>query len=121
MVTNKNYNVDFAKLSDKNSIFDFPKELSFDDKASSIKNTRDKSLIRLLISAAIMDFWDFTNFLPENSRSLCDTLKILVQEKQAGNNSDTIDGENVAISDKLLEYICISTKRHKNLLPKCAN
>ena len=119
MVTNKKYNVDFAKLSD--SIFDFPKELSFNDKASGIKNTRDKSLIRLLRSAAIMDFWDFTNFSPENSWSFCDTLKILVQVKQAGNNSNTIDREKVAISDKLLEYICISTKQHKNLLPTCAN
>ena len=50
---------------------------------------------------------------------LCDRLKLLLQEKHAGNNSDIINEEIVAIVDKLLEYKCISKKQHKQILIKC--
>ena len=43
---------------------------------------------------------------------------MLLQEKQAGNNSDIINREIVAIVDKLLEYRCISKKQHKQILLK---
>ena len=46
-------------------------------------------------------------------------MKIILQEKQAGNNSDVFDKKLIAIVDKLLEYKCISTKQHKKLLFKC--
>ena len=35
-------------------------------------------------------------FLSENPIALCDRLKLLLQEKQAGDNSDTINVEIVA-------------------------
>ena len=37
MITNKNYNVDLAKLSEKKLLFDFATERYFDEKASSNK------------------------------------------------------------------------------------
>ena len=46
-------------------------------------------------------------------------LKKLLQEKQAGNNSNIINDEIVFIVDKLLEYKCISKKHHKQTLIKC--
>ena len=46
----------------------------------------------------------------------CDRLKLLLQEKHAGNNSDIINDEVVALVDKLLEYKCISKKQHKHFL-----
>ena len=49
---------------------------------------------------------------------VCDRLKLLLQEKRAGNNSDIINQEIVAIVDKLLEHKCISKKQHKQLLIK---
>ena len=58
-----------------------------------------------------------TNFLSENRNELCDRIKLL-QEKRAGNNSDIINAEIVAIVDKILEPKCISTKQHKLLLSK---
>ena len=50
---------------------------------------------------------------------LCDRLNLLLEEKHAGNNSDTINDEIVAIVDKLLEYKCLSKKQHKQILIKC--
>ena len=46
-------------------------------------------------------------------------LKLLLQEKQAGNNSDIINNEVVAIVDVLLKYKCITKKQHKQILIKC--
>ena len=60
-----------------------------------------------------------TIFLSSDSYELCKRLKFLLQKKQAGNNSDIINEEIVAIVDKLLEYHCISKKKHKQLLIKC--
>ena len=60
-----------------------------------------------------------TNFLPSDSDKLCDRLKLLLQEKQTGSNSDKINEEIVAILDKLLEYENISEKQHKQFLMNC--
>ena len=59
-----------------------------------------------------------TKFLSSDPDELCDRLKLLLQEKQAGNNSDIINNEIVAIEYKLLEYKCISKKQHKQILIK---
>ena len=50
MITNKNYNVDHASLSDKKLMYDFAKEMHFDTKALGNKSTRDRTLIKLLKS-----------------------------------------------------------------------
>ena len=60
-----------------------------------------------------------TIFLSFDANELCDRIKLLLQEKQAGNNSDIINDEIVAINDKLLKYKCISKKQHKQILIKC--
>ena len=62
-----------------------------------------------------------TIILAENPIELFDTLKLLLQEKQAGNDSDIINGEHMAKVDGLLEYECLSTKQHNLLLPNCLN
>ena len=40
-------------------------------------------------------------FLPEDPDELCDRFNLLLGEKQAGNNSDIINEEIVAIINKL--------------------
>ena len=60
-----------------------------------------------------------TKFLSSDPNELCDRLKLLLQEKQAGNNSDIINEEIVVIIDRLLEYKCITKKQHKQILIKC--
>ena len=47
-------------------MFEFAKEMSFDEKALGNKSTRDKSLERLLKSPAIMASGISTIFLPGN-------------------------------------------------------
>ena len=51
--------------------------------------------------------------------NLCNRLKFLLQEKQAGNNSDITNDEIVVIFDRLLEYKRISKKQHKQIITKC--
>ena len=122
MITNKNYNVDHASLSDKKLLYDFAKEMIFNTKALGNKSTRDRTLIKLLKSPGLMvsaSGVSKTIFLSSGPDELCDRLKLLLQEKQAGNNSDIINNEIVVIVDKLLEYKCISKKQHKQILLKC--
>ena len=120
MITNKNYNVNLASLQDKKLMNDFAKEMNFDTKAQSNKATRDGTLIKLLKSPGIMAFGVLkTLFLSSDANELCDRLKLLLQEKQAGNNSDMINDEINDIVDNLLEYKCISKKQHKQTLIKC--
>ena len=120
MITNKNFNVDLASLSDKKLMYDFAKEMHFDTKAQGNKSTRDRTLIKLLKSPAIIASGvSKTIFLSSDPDELCNRLKLLLQEKHAGNNSNIINDEIVTIVDKLLEYKCISKKQHKQILIKC--
>ena len=121
MITNKNFNVDLASLADKKLMYDFAKEMNFDTKAQGNKSTRDRTLIKLPKSPGLMVSASgvTTMFLSENGDELCNRLKLLLQEKHAGNNSDIINEEIVAIIDKLLEYKCITKKQHKQILIKC--
>ena len=120
MITNKNYNVNLASLSDKKIMYDFAKEMHFDERRVGNKSIRDKILKKLLNSPAIMACGvSKTIFLSSDPNELCDRLKLLLQEKHAGNNSNIINEEIVAIIHKLLEYKCISKKQHKQILIKC--
>ena len=85
------------------------------------KSTRDKSLIRLPKSPAIMASGISTIFIPENSKENYGRLNLLLHEKQAGKNSKIFNKEFVAIVDKLLEYNFKSMTQHKFLLSKCLN
>ena len=122
MITNSKFNVDLASLADKKLMYDFAKEMHFDPKALGNKSVRDRKLIKLLNSPGLMvsaSGISKTIFLSSDPNKLCDRLRLLLHEKQAGNNSDIINQENVAIVDKLLEYKCISKKEHKQILFKC--
>ena len=122
MITNSKFSVDLASLSDRKLMYDFAKEMHFDTKASGNKSMRDRKLIKLLNSPSLIfsaSGVSKTIFLSSDPNELCDRLKLLLQEKHAGNNSDIINEEIVVIIDKLLEYKCISKKQHKQFLIKC--
>ena len=122
MITNSKINVDLASLSDKKLMYDFAKEMHFDQNAVGNKSTRDRKLIKLLKSPGLMvsaSGISKTIFLSSDPDELCERLKLLLQEKHAGNNSDIINEEIVVIVDKLLEYKCITKKQHKQILIKC--
>ena len=103
-------------------MYEFAKEMNFDLKALGNKSTRDRILIKLpkspglMLSASVVSK---TIFLPSDPNELCNRSKLILQEKPAGNDSDIINEEFVAIVDKLLEYKCISKKQHKQILSKC--
>ena len=120
-ITNKNYNVDLTSLLDKKLMYDFAKEMYCDVKATGIKSTRDRTLIKLLKSPGIIvsALGVSTIFLSSDPNEFCDRLGLLVQGKQSGKNSELNNEELVAIVDKLLENKCISKKQHKQLLIKC--
>ena len=101
-------------------MYEFAKEMYFDERRVGNKSTRDRTLIELHNSPAIMASGvSKTKFLSCDPNELCDRLKLLLQEKHAGNNSDIINDEIVVIIDKLLEYKCITKKQHEQILIKC--
>ena len=102
-------------------MFQFATEIYFDLKALGNKSIGDKSLTRLPQSPAIMASGISTIFSQGNPNEICDRLNLLLQRKQASNNSNKIIEEIIAIADKLLEYKCISMKQHKYLLVKLFN
>ena len=81
-------------------MFDFAEEMYFDEKSLGKKITGNRRLIRLLQSLNIIASWISTRSSSSKSNDLCDGLKLLLQEKQAGNNSDKINQEIIAIADK---------------------
>ena len=60
-----------------------------------------------------------TRILSSDPDELCGGIKLMLQQKNGGNNSDLINDEIVAIVDKLLEYKCIYKKQDKQILIKC--
>ena len=119
VITNYKFNADHSSPQDKKLIYEFAKEMNYDTKSTGRPSTRHTSIIKILKSPAIMASGITTIFLSENADELCDRLKLLLQEKHGGNNSDLINDEIVAIIDKLLEYKWIAKKQNKQILIKC--
>ena len=120
LITNYKFNADHSSPQDKKLIYEFAKEMNYDTKSTGRPSTRHTSIIKILESPAIMASGiSKTIILSFDPNELCDRLKLLLQEKHAGNNSDIINDEIVAIVDKLLEYKSLSKKQHKQILIKC--
>ena len=119
VLTNYKFNADHSSPQDKKLIYEFAKEMKYDTKSTGRPSTRHTSIIKILDSPAIMASGiSKTIFLSSNPDELCERLKLLLQEKNAGNNSEIINEEIVVIVDKLLEYRCITKKQHKQILIK---
>ena len=119
LITNYKFNADHSSPQDKKLISEFAREMNYDTKSVCRPSVRHNSIVKILDSPAIMASGVTTIFLSENPDELCDRLRLLLPEKHAGNNSDLINDEIVAIIDKLLEYKCITKKQHKQILIKC--
>ena len=120
LITKYKFNADHSSPQDKKLIYEFAKEMNYDTKSTGRPSTRHTSIIKILESPAIMASGiSKTIILSSDPNELCDRLRLLLQEKQAGINSNLIDEEIVVIVDKLLEYNSISKKQHKQILIKC--
>ena len=81
------------------------------------KSKRDRNLIKNHFNKrAVLASVLKTIFISEKPKEICDRLKSILQEKQAGKNSDVVNREMGAIIDKLLEYNCMTPTHHKKLL-----
>ena len=120
-ITNHDFYVNLSNPQDRKLKHEFGKETNFDKKQKRPKKDRGKSLIKSLKSPAILASGVPTIFWIQSfGGSNRNRLKLLLQEKQFGNNSNIIYDEIVAIVDKLLEYKCISKKEHKQFSIECS-
>ena len=120
VITNYKFNVDHSSPQDKKLIYEFAKEMNYDTKSTGRPSIRHNSVVKILNSPAIMASGiSKTIFLSSDADELCERLKLLLQEKNAGNNSEIINEEIVVIVEKLLEYKSITKKQHKQILIKC--
>ena len=120
LISNYKFNADHSSTQDKKLIYEFAKEMNYDTKSTGRPSIRHSSIIKILESPRIMASGiSKTIILSSDPNELCDRLRLLLQEKHVGSNSDIINQEIVAIADKLLEYKCISKKQHKQILIKC--
>ena len=88
------FNVNHANPPDQKLIYEFGKEMNFDIKQKGRKRKRDKSVIKLLKSPSIMasaSGISITKFSPSDPDELCNRLKLIIQEQQAGNISDKVN------------------------------
>ena len=117
---NYDFNVSHSNPKDQKLIYEFGKEMNFNIEQKGRKSDRDRSLIKLLKSPAVMAS-GISNIiiLSSDPDETCKRLKLLLQEKQTGDDSNIIIEEIIAIVDKLLEYKCITKKQHKQFLIKC--
>ena len=103
-------------------MFDFAKEMNFVVRGQGRKSTRCRTLINspkspgLVVSASGVSKTIFLSIDPDE---LCDRIIFLLQKRRAGNNSDIINEQIVAMVAKLLEYKCISKKQIKQFLINC--
>ena len=91
---------------------EFGKEMNFVNEEVGRPRTRDKSFGKLLESSAIMALGVTTIFLSDVPDEICDRLKLFLQEKPAGNTSNSFNEEIIARIDRPLVYRCISKKQH---------
>ena len=106
-MTSYYFKVNHANPQDQKLIYEFGKEMKFDIEQKGRKSNRDKSTIKLLKSPAIMASASGVSktkfFSSSDPDELCNRLKLLLQEKHAGNSSDLINDEIIAIVNKLLK------------------
>ena len=120
-MTSHNFKVGLFIQHDQKLKNEFGTEMNFYMKNIGGKSDRDRSLAQLLRSPAIMASGFSAMFLTENFNELCERLKLLLQEKQTGNNSNITNEEIVAIADKLLKYKWTSNEQHRFFTTKILN
>ena len=117
-MTNYKLNAGHSNLQDQKIFREVAEEMKFDIKNVGQKSPRDSSIVESPKSPAIMASGTSTIFLSSDPNELCDRIKLLLQEKRAGNNSNIIFEEIVAVIDNLLEYKSITPSEHKKVLEK---
>ena len=84
------------------------------------KCLRDRNLIKNFFNErSILAFRlktsETTFFLSENPNDLCDRLCLIIQEKQAGNDTTRFENDTIAIFDEFLQYKTITPTQPEKL------
>ena len=85
-------------------------DLNYGDKKSNRYN-----FIKSMLQPQIGSGLNFV-FLSSDPDELVDQLKLLHFEKVGGNDNLMLSEQIIAIADKLLQYQCITTNQHQNLI-----
>ena len=99
-----------------NLLRDMNYDLNYGDKKSNRHN-----FIKHLLQPQVGSRLKLFVSLPSDPDELVDQLKTLYFEKVGGNDNPMLSEQIVAITNKLLEYECITTNQHQNLQSTLGN
>ena len=92
VITDYKFNVDHFNKQNRQINYEFGKEMKYKLKNKGRPSIRHNSMIRLLNQSPITaSGFTKTIILSSNPDELCNRLRLLLQEKHAGNNSDIIN------------------------------
>ena len=94
--------------------YNFLRDMNYDLNFGDIKSNR-YNFVKSMLQPQIGSGLNFV-FLPSDPDELVDQLKLLYFEKVGGNDNPMLSEQIIAITDKLLEYECITTNQHQNLV-----
>ena len=108
-ITNTQFDKQFNNLD---IIYSFLQDMKYNIKKGDMKSDRYnfiKDLLQPQIGSGFV-------FLPSDPNELVDQLQLLYLEKVGGNDNLQLDEQIIAITDKLLEYECITTTEHQKII-----
>ena len=94
--------------------YNFLRDMNYDLNYGDEKSNR-YNFIKSMLQPQIGSGLNFV-FLPSDPDELVDQLKQLYFEKVGGNDNPMLSEQIIAIADKLLQYQCITTNQHQNLV-----
>ena len=108
-------NTHFDNLpQNSNIIYSFLNDLKYNIYYGDKKSHR-YHFIKSMLQPQIGSGLNFA-FLPSDPDELVDQLKLLYFEKVGGNDNPMLSEQIIAIADKLLQYQCVPTNKHQNLV-----
>ena len=102
------------EIQNENLIYNFLKDMKYDLNYGDKKSSR-YNIIKYLFQPQLGSGIKFV-FLPFDPDELVDQLKLIVLEKVGGNDNPMLSEQIIAIADQLLEYECITTNQHQNIV-----
>ena len=102
------------EIQNENLIYNFLKDMKYDLTYGDKKSSR-YNIIKYLFQPQLGSGIKFV-FLPSDPDELVDQLKLIVLEKVGGNDNTMLSEQIIAIADQLLEYECITTTQHQNIV-----
>ena len=102
------------EIQNENLIYNFLKDMKYDLNYGDKKSSR-YNIIKYLFQPQLGSGIKFV-FLLFDPDELVDQLKLIVLEKVGGNDNPMLSEQIIAIADQLLEYECITTNQHQNIV-----